>query len=457
MNWRQHSCPRERAFKMAVTKIWQVRARLNTLLDYVGNTDKTENPDFEALANTLDYAQNPSKTEQRFYVTGINCSPETAYASMQATYALNDKPLKVLAYHAYQSFAPGEVTATQAHEIGVKLAERMWGREFQVVVGTHLNTGIYHNHFVVCSTSFIDGHRYHQCTAATKRLRKMSDALCKEYELSVIENPERFKTKNRAEWYADTYGYKSWKDLIREDLDQALAYSITEKGFAKHMNQLGYEVKWGKEISVRPPGKQRFTRPARQLSEKYSIENLHRRFAENRAGWHPRRRPYFEPDYKRRALYKMLKYCKRGSLFWLYYHYRYHVFLHKQAPPTHYVSPYMRGEIRKLDSISRQMRMLARYRIDSLQELEAFKSDRANEVKAFEKERASLYGKASRIPDPEERQPIRERINEINDTLKTFRRQLRDCTEIKERSLNGTLITKEVAKALGKRETDRSR
>ena len=46
------------------------------------------------------------------------------------------------------SFVEGEVTPEQAHEIGVKLAEELWGDKFQVVVSTHINTDNIHNHFV---------------------------------------------------------------------------------------------------------------------------------------------------------------------------------------------------------------------------------------------------------------------------------------------------------------------
>ena len=67
----------------------------------------------------------------------------------------------ILAYHAYQSFKENEVTPELAHEIGIKLAEEMWGDKFEVVVSTHLNTNHIHNHFVINSVSFIDGKKYY--------------------------------------------------------------------------------------------------------------------------------------------------------------------------------------------------------------------------------------------------------------------------------------------------------
>ena len=83
---------------------------------------------------------------------------------------------EIVCYHGFQSFKHGEVTPEQAHEVGVKLAERMWGDRFQVIVATHLNTDCLHNHFVVNSVSFADGMHYHDNKANLRLLRQRSDA-----------------------------------------------------------------------------------------------------------------------------------------------------------------------------------------------------------------------------------------------------------------------------------------
>jgi len=166
--------------------MWAVRSRLDHLVDYVSNTDKTANLSFNALQNVISYAGEDAKTEKRFYVCGINCQPETAYKAFNNSLKLNDKKLKVLAYHGYQSFAKDEVNAETAHEIGKKLAQELWGDKFQVIVATHLNTQHFHNHFVLCSTSFVDGKRFHACKESYALMRKTSDRLCREYALSVI-------------------------------------------------------------------------------------------------------------------------------------------------------------------------------------------------------------------------------------------------------------------------------
>ena len=140
---------------MAVCEIWDVRGRLDHPIDYAENPEKTANPkyteaDLQAMVDVMEYATNKNKTEQRFFVTGVNCDPTTARDEMMITKAGWNDMSEIVCYHGFQSFKHGEVTPEQAHEVGVKLAERMWGDRFQVIVATHLNTDCLHNHFVVC-------------------------------------------------------------------------------------------------------------------------------------------------------------------------------------------------------------------------------------------------------------------------------------------------------------------
>ena len=136
---------------MAVTKIWAIKDSLQRVLDYAANPDKTE---YDALAQTLHYAENDAKTklnESAQLVTGIHCRADHAWEDMRAVQERFGKTDGVVALHAYQSFREGEVTPEQCHEIGVALARKVWGKRFQVLVATHMNTDNLHNHFVILS------------------------------------------------------------------------------------------------------------------------------------------------------------------------------------------------------------------------------------------------------------------------------------------------------------------
>ena len=109
---------------MATTKIWPVRSRVDHVLNYVMNKDKTENDafdvvmegsDFNPLEEVTDYVRQDEKIKQPFYVTGLNCLPDTAVQEMALTKRQYHKEGGILGFHGYQSFAPGEVTPEQAH------------------------------------------------------------------------------------------------------------------------------------------------------------------------------------------------------------------------------------------------------------------------------------------------------------------------------------------------------
>ena len=211
---------------MAVTKIWTIKDSLQRVLDYAANPDKTE---YDALAQTLHYAENDAKTklnESAQLVTGIHCRVNHAWEDMRAVQERFGKADGVVALHAYQSFREGEVTPEQCHEIGVALAHKVWGKRFQVLVATHMNTDNLHNHFVINSVSYVDGKKYEQRRSQYAEFRAASDKLCREYGLSVVEQP---KAKEPARYAR-----------MREAIDQACEDASTAEDFHRALYRQGY-------------------------------------------------------------------------------------------------------------------------------------------------------------------------------------------------------------------------
>ena len=211
---------------MAVTKIWTIKDSLQRVLDYAANPDKTE---YSALAQTLHYAENDAKTtlnESAQLVTGIHCRVDHVWEDMRAVQERFGKTGGVVALHAYQSFLEGEVTPEQCHEIGVALARKVWGKRFQVLVATHMNTDNLHNHFVINSVSYVDGKKYEQRRSQYAEFRAASDKLCREYGLSVVEHP---KAKEPARYAR-----------MREAIDQACEDASTAEDFHRALYRQGY-------------------------------------------------------------------------------------------------------------------------------------------------------------------------------------------------------------------------
>lgn len=280
------------------------------------NPDKTTNPEFyenrdmperdcQDLDEVISYAVSSHKTQQvneeldnlERFVSGINCNPSTAREEMMAVKKRFGKEDGTIAYHGYQSFAPGEATPEIAHQIGVELARRLWGERYQVVVATHLDKANHlHNHFVLNTVSFVDGKKYFRSAKDYHDLQATSDALCREYGLSVIEHPQPGKGKHYGEWRAEQEQRPTWRGIVRSDVDEVIRQSMTEQQFFENLHRKGYEVKVGKDISVRPPGKERFVRLARNFGEGYTLDGIRRRILEQSRAV----RPLPEPAPKRK-------------------------------------------------------------------------------------------------------------------------------------------------------------
>lgn len=242
---------------MAIVKVYAVRNKLHRAINYAANEEKT------SLERLIGYAANPDKTEQRIFESVLNCnSVETAFDEMVATKRKYSKEDKVLAYHYIQSFSPGELTPELAHSIGVQFAKECFGDRFEVVIGTHLDRKHLHNHIVVNSVSFLDGGKFRSTPKSYYNvIRKISDRLCIENELSVIDNPIH-KGMHYAEWKSSNDGKPTIRSQVREELDEIIKSSYTMQIFWKELERRGYTVhRKGNNIkytSIIPPfGKDR--------------------------------------------------------------------------------------------------------------------------------------------------------------------------------------------------------
>lgn len=221
--------------RIATTAIWDVSDNLKRRINYASNPEKTEKEDFNkynynGLGYVLSYATSNIKTEKQCYVTGINIEVANALEEMSTTKRQYQKEKGKLAFHGHQSFAPNEVTAETAHQIGVELTKQMGGDRFEAVVTTHIDQKHFHNHFVINYVSFKDGLRYYDNKANYKKFRLLSDQLCKQYSLSTIENPKK-KGWHYAEWKAEKEHRPTWRSTIRDDVDIAINNAITYTQF----------------------------------------------------------------------------------------------------------------------------------------------------------------------------------------------------------------------------------
>ena len=405
--------------------------------------------DGRELSDVIRYAVNSEKTQQaenedctvvHRFVSGINCSPATARDEMLAVKKRFGKENGTVAYHGYQSFAPGEATPEMAHEIGMKLAARLWGDRYQVIVATHLDKENHlHNHFVLNTVSFVDGIKYHRTKKDYHDMQTVSDELCREYRLSVIENPQYGKAKQYGEWRAEQEQRPTWRGLIRADIDEAIRQSMTERQFFDNLRKKGYEVKIGKDISVRPPGKERFVRLMRNFGEDYSLDNIRRRILSQSRP--VRKKPEQKPEILRVRLVGSLKTARKLTGFRaLYVHYCYllGIFPKNRPQQSRKRLHFLLGEdLLKLDAITAETRLLIGHRIDTAEQLFCYRDEVNGKIEALTSDRKQLY-KAQRTAavksDPEKAAEVKAQIAALSKELTSLRKEVVLCNSIAERS-----------------------
>ena len=234
---------------MAVTRIWAVRNNLSQVVDYASNKSKTDLSKYSDLIDALHYAADEEKTnlenEQKLLVEGINCDPVIAARQMIDTKEIYGKTDGIVAYHAYISFKPGEVSPEEAQQVAMEVATKMWGKDYEVVVATHLNANCVHCHIVINSVSLTDGRKMNENKAMYQLFRKTSDEVCLEHGLSVIEKPKGRRIPYNI-YKAMQKGIKTKYDYMRDDIDYAVVRSANEKQFFRIMTQKGYWFDNGK-------------------------------------------------------------------------------------------------------------------------------------------------------------------------------------------------------------------
>lgn len=445
---------------MAVTSIWPRSGRVDQLIDYARNPEKTSEISADSVAalhaidGVIQYTVNDVKTEKRAYVSCLNCTSEDLAAEefLQTKLLWENKPGSIktsgrLCYHAYQSFKPGEVDADTAHRIGVALAEELWGDRFQVVVATHLNTNHIHNHFVINSVSNIDGRKFHSGAKDLALLRETSDRLCKEHQLSVIKNPSG-KGKSYAQWSAEKNGKPTYQSITKADIDRAVMASTTMRDFYRVMEEMGYHLKlYTKSGSLLkhpvaiPPGGTKGVRLDR-LGYDYTLDGITDRILRNMR----KQVPFPEVEKQHHGKYRyqgsFRKYPKATGFraLYLYYCYLLKIIVKKPASVKK-VPASLREDIVKLDWIIAQTRFLGANKIETAEDLQAKQKEIQVQMEKLTQQRFCLriaLKRAQRQDDPAQVDALKAQIATLSAEVRKHRKEGKLCDDIAQR--NGIVL-----------------
>lgn len=419
---------------MATTSLWHIKGRLKDLIDYVENPEKTvsKDKDLQDFYNVFSYVSRPEATENGEFVSAINCLKEIALRQMILTKKQYGKDDGYIAWHGYQSFKPDETTPQQAHEIGLKLAEEMWGDRFQIIVTTHLDKDHIHNHFCFNSVSFIDGGKYNYSNSERQRLRNLSDRICREYGLSVIQNPR--KAPSRPVWLDEKSGKPTRYNVYREDVREAANFSRSPYYMEYYLRRKGYITDFtGKHWKIRLPQYEHFTR-LDTLDEKWTPDHFKRNMGAY-ARYGNRRAEITYPPQMPQDLRSWFKpFQKTSHIYRLYLHYCYLLGVLPKKTTYRPTSPYLKEDLRKLDELSNQVRYMSKYGIETLEDLYADRERLQGEMDKLTAYRTKLQNKIRRA-SPAEKEILREEKAKVTEQITSLRKRLKLNKGIEDRSV----------------------
>ena len=428
---------------MAVSKLWPVTSRLGQVIEYATNPEKTErrkskysDEDYQALKDVLAYAKDEEKTEQEFFCEGINCSVSDArdqFISVKEQFGKNDG---IQAYHGYLSFKEQNISPELAQKIGMEFANAVWGKRFQVVVTTHLNTQHLHCHFVINSISFVDGKRCQDTTWF--KFRKIADRICEKYGLYYDPQPNR--SKGSSYYYnMEKRGLPTRYSMLRDAIDEAIAHSTNIQSFEYALTKMGYKHCLSdsrKYWTVIPKG---YSKPVRlkSLGENYTEAAIKKRLLENQ------RKPITQFDDRR---YKVRLFVVRNHgdqilrktdgiyRLYLYYCYKLGYFPKYKQQNTARLHYLLREDLMKMEQITKEVRLLGRENISTDEQLFEFKHRVDSEIKALTDDRTRLRKLSRTKMSDDELSEVKEKISGITVRLRALRKESKLCNGIAERS-----------------------
>lgn len=234
----------------------------------------------QSLGDRTDYAKNPEKTEKGELVTGYQCDPMTVdeefMLSKRQYEQITGRRQKheVIAYQIRQSFKPGEITPEEANRLGHELALRFTKGKYAFIVATHTDRAHVHNHIVFNSTSIDATRKFKNFWLSSFALQRVSDLICLENGLSVIA-PKPYKERTKRTEYPRRVKNR---DVLCEDIDLILQKKPESfDTLLQELQQLNYEIKYGKHISVRGKNQTRFIRLS-SLEDGYTEADLRAHF-----------------------------------------------------------------------------------------------------------------------------------------------------------------------------------
>ena len=353
---------------MAVTSIHPIESTVDKAIDYILDREKTDNG---MLVSTSGCTADGAKAAKEF----------------ESIRKMGTGKTSVLAQHLIQSFSPGEVTPEQAHQIGLELCEKLLNNSFQFVLATHIDHDHIHNHIIFNEVDFLNyrSFEYQQNRGGKvfEKIQHISDDLCREHGISVIENPQRGTSKSHYEWETDKSG-QSWKSRLKNIIDETVTESTSFDDLLAKLRAKNVEVVY---------------KPENKITIKFKLPEQQRYARGRTLGWY-----YDEPQLRRRIeQYQMLKTGQVTR------HKKSRLIDTSQEKFQQSKGLQRWAEIRNMQEASKLLNLLTEHNVNSREELEEKSLSRYSD-------RVEIVGRLN---------ALQRQINDIDDTEKLIKKYLR--------------------------------
>lgn len=403
---------------MAVTKFLSRKTRLDTIIKYIMNGEKTE---------------------KMMYVSGVNCSPNTAVQQMQDTKKIFNKEGGIISYHLIQSFEGKEVSPEKCHDLGLQYAKEIFGDDYEFVVATHLNTDNVHNHIVVNSVSFKSGNKFYSNRETKDFIRITSDFICRENGLGVLSTP--WKHKGYYKLYAKNNPYMQ---LVKRDIDDSISSSYSYKNFKTKLENQGYSISYNEEtgLLVSRNNSYKIVRPQELFGDNYTKDKILDRIEnKNYNKIYSPKKKYKRTIKEYNKFKQKQRYYQLGKLPLLYIL----ICLLLKIDPlpqkielNSYKVPItkeMKIAIKHLDSLSQQTILLTENKLNNLNELKSYRYNQEEKLRILKGKRESLWGRRSKETNPEIKDKITHEIDDLKVLIKKVNKDIVNCFEIENRTI----------------------
>ena len=291
---------------------------------------------------------------------------------------------------------------------------------------------------MINSVSFKTGRKFENHIRDHVELRQISDAVCKEHGKSVI--PFTHFYGNKKAYWINKSGKLTHRDILRRDVDEAIANSGSFKEIEYCMKNLGYRFERDfnyEHPSIIADGWERAVRIS-SLGKDYTKERIRERCRENQV--EPIMTTIYNAPYKRKPLLiieyewrrleridtvqvlfalfiELLKICTCNNI---------------EGKHNRQLSQMMRAEVQKLDKYIEEYKLLCDNHIESPKELLSFQENLSARISELEQERYALRLKLRRVKTPEDDAALKAQAKELTKQITPLRKELKVALRIEE-------------------------